>query len=153
MLCVPSSCGPNVRPSFLFYTLTPLSLTLVSRWHATGRAIYSNKNGFFGGVAWAMLCARICQLYPTAMAAGIVGRFFAIFSAWQWPQPVILKKIESGPGNMQLKVWNPLVRPPPLPLFCCCRTSSLGSTETDIELVTLQPFQFPTRSTRPTDLT
>lgn len=97
-----------------------------------------------------MLCARICQLYPTAMAAGIVGRFFAIFSAWQWPQPVILKKIESGPGNMQLKVWNPLVRPPFPPFAAAeqvlCARQRLTSDSPPCN-------QFPTRSTRPTDLT
>lgn len=85
------------------------ALRAIKLW-AKRRAIYSNIAGFLGGVAWAMLTARICQLYPTTLAAGIVGRFFAIYSAWQWPQPVILKKIENGPSNMQLKVWNPLVR-------------------------------------------
>lgn len=79
-----------------------------------------------------MLCARICQLYPTAMAAGIVGRFFAIFSAWQWPQPVILKKIESGPGNMQLKVWNPLVRLA-LPRLFSVRSTRVAWVGTDLD--------------------
>ncbi|CDZ97133.1 poly polymerase [Phaffia rhodozyma] len=86
------------------------ALRAIKLW-AKRRAIYSNVNGFLGGVAWAMLTARICQLYPSAQAAGIVGRFFAIFSAWLWPQPVILKKIENGPPSMQLKVWNPLIYP------------------------------------------
>ncbi|KAF8214200.1 hypothetical protein K438DRAFT_999727 [Mycena galopus ATCC 62051] len=35
-------------------------------------------NGFLGGVAWAMLVARICQLYPNAIADAIVSRFFTI---------------------------------------------------------------------------
>ena len=47
-----------------------------------GRAIYSNVNGFLGGVAWAMLVARICQLYPNAIAGAIVGRFFIIMYQW-----------------------------------------------------------------------
>lgn len=84
------------------------SLRAIKLW-AKRRAIYSNVNGFLGGVAWAMLVARICQLFPNRDAAGIVGRFFAIYSAWQWPQPVTLKKIEGGAGGMGLKVWNPLV--------------------------------------------
>lgn len=48
----------------------------------TGRAIYSNVNGFLGGVAWAMLVARICQLYPNAVAGAIVSRFFIIMYQW-----------------------------------------------------------------------
>jgi len=38
--------------------------------------------GFFGGVAWAMLVARICQLYPNAIAGAIVSRFFRIMFQW-----------------------------------------------------------------------
>lgn len=48
----------------------------------SGRAIYSNVNGFFGGVAWAILVARICQLYPSATAGAIVSRFFIIMYQW-----------------------------------------------------------------------
>jgi poly(A) polymerase Pap1 len=47
-----------------------------------GRAISSNVMGFFGGVAWAMLVARICQLYPNAIAGAIVSRFFRIMFQW-----------------------------------------------------------------------
>jgi poly(A) polymerase Pap1 len=50
-----------------------------------GRAIYSNVNGFLGGVAWAMLVARICQLYPNAVAGAIVSRFFIIMYQWYAP--------------------------------------------------------------------
>ena len=85
-----------------------------------GRAIYSNVNGFLGGVAWALLVARICQLYPKAIAGAIVSRFFVIMYQWwaafhyhfylltpfrSWPQPVLLKQIEEGP--LQVRVWNP----------------------------------------------
>ena len=72
-----------------------------------GRAIYANVMGFPGGVAWAMLVARVCQLYPQATASVIIGKFFRIISKWGWPQPVILKQIEDGP--LQVRVWNPKV--------------------------------------------
>lgn len=72
-----------------------------------GRAIYSNIVGFPGGVAWAMLVARVCQLYPHATGSVIVGKFFRIMNKWAWPQPVLLKPIEDGP--LQMKVWNPKV--------------------------------------------
>ena len=72
-----------------------------------GRAVYANIMGFPGGVAWAMMVARVCQLYPSAAAAVVIGKFFRLMSAWAWPQPVLLKEIESGP--LQVRVWNPLV--------------------------------------------
>ncbi|KAK1224507.1 polynucleotide adenylyltransferase [Marasmius sp. AFHP31] len=80
------------------------SLRCIKLW-AQRRAIYSNVNGFFGGVAWAMVVARICQLYPNAIAGAIVSRFFIIMYQWSWPQPVLLKQIEEGP--LQVRVWNP----------------------------------------------
>lgn len=57
------------------------ALRCIKLW-AQRRAIYSNINGFLGGVAWAMLVARICQLYPNAVAGTIVRRFFGIM--WRW---------------------------------------------------------------------
>jgi poly(A) polymerase len=75
---------------------------------STGRAIYANVIGFPGGVAWAMLVARICQLYPMACGATIVTKFFHLIFNWPWPRPVLLKQIEEGP--LQVRVWNPQVR-------------------------------------------
>lgn len=89
-----------------------------------GRAIYSNIVGFPGGVAWAMLVARVCQLYPQASGSVIVGKFFRIMNKWSWPQPVLLKQIEDGP--LQMKVWNPKVRNRPLSV------SEQGLTITDL---------------------
>ncbi|KAJ7462143.1 Poly(A) polymerase central domain-containing protein [Mycena latifolia] len=84
------------------------SLRCIKLW-AQRRAIYSNVNGFLGGVAWAVLVARICQLYPNAIAGAIVSRFFIIMYRWSWPQPVLLKQIEEAP--LQVRVWNPKLYP------------------------------------------
>ncbi|KAL1953534.1 hypothetical protein VTO42DRAFT_2632 [Malbranchea cinnamomea] len=83
-----------------------LALRAIKLW-AQRRAIYSNIVGFPGGVAWAMLVARVCQLYPQATGSVIVGKFFRIMTQWKWPQPVLLKPIEDGPLHM--KVWNPKI--------------------------------------------
>jgi poly(A) polymerase len=74
-----------------------------------GRAIYANILGFPGGVAWAMMVARICQLYPLACGATIVTKFFHLIYSWPWPRPVLLKTIEDGP--LQVRVWNPSIYP------------------------------------------
>jgi len=47
-----------------------------------GKGIYSNALGFLGGVSWAMLVARVCQLYPNAASATLVHKFFLVFSKW-----------------------------------------------------------------------
>ena len=72
---------------------------------AQRRAIYANVMGFPGGVAWAMLVARVCQLYPHATGSVIIAKFFFIISTWSWPQPILLKNIEDGP--LHVRVWNP----------------------------------------------
>ncbi|CAJ0933386.1 unnamed protein product [Ranitomeya imitator] len=71
------------------------------------RGIYSNMLGFLGGVSWAMLVARTCQLYPNAVASTLVHKFFLVFSKWEWPNPVLLKQPEDS--NLNLPVWDPRV--------------------------------------------
>ncbi|SCW04459.1 LAFE_0H14004g1_1 [Lachancea fermentati] len=87
-------------------TAFKIALRAIKLW-AQRRAVYANVFGFLGGVAWAMLVARICQLYPNACSAVIVARFFHILTKWNWPQPVLLKPIEDGP--LQVRVWNPKI--------------------------------------------
>jgi len=72
-----------------------------------GHGIYSNVLGYLGGVSWAMLVARTCQLYPNAVAATLIEKFFLVFSQWKWPQPVLLKQPDNV--NLGYPVWDPRV--------------------------------------------
>lgn len=84
------------------------ALRCIKLW-AKRRGLYNNAMGYLGGVACALLTARICQLYPNASASAIITRFFKIYQQWAWPQPVYLKTIEDFPLNQ--KVWNPKLYP------------------------------------------
>lgn len=81
------------------------TLRAIKLW-AKKCGLYSNALGFFGGVTWAMLVARICQLYPNAVAATLVHKFFYVYSHWDWPTPVLLKSVnDAGYG---FPVWDPV---------------------------------------------
>lgn len=83
-----------------------VALRAIKQW-AQSRAVYGNIVGFPGGIAWALMVARVCQLLPKAPSSVVVAKLFEIMRQWPWPQPVILKDVESG--NLPLPIWNPKV--------------------------------------------
>ncbi|KPJ04415.1 Poly(A) polymerase gamma [Papilio xuthus] len=106
--CVRSLNGCRVTDEIL--RLVPninnfrLTLRAIKLW-AKRHGIYSNTLGYLGGVSWAMLVARTCQLYPNALPATLVHKFFLVFSQWKWPQPVLLKQPDAV--NLGFPVWDP----------------------------------------------
>ena len=112
-----------------------MALRAIKLW-AKRREIYSNVLGFLGGVAWAMLTARICQLYPHAAPSTIVSRFFRVYEQWKWPVAVYLKPTEDA--QLGHKVWNPKIFPrdrlhlmpvitPAYPSMCATHNVSLST--------------------------
>lgn len=105
--CVRSLNGCRVTDEIL--RLVPntetfrLALRTIKLW-AKKHGVYSNSLGYFGGVTWAMLVARTCQLYPKAAASTIVHKFFLVLSKWKWPNPVLLKQPDNV--NLGFPVWD-----------------------------------------------
>ncbi|KAF1752602.1 hypothetical protein GCK72_019157 [Caenorhabditis remanei] len=84
------------------------SLRAIKLW-AKNHGVYSNAMGFFGGITWAILVARTCQLYPNAAPSKIIQKVFLVFSTWNWPSPVILKHfdcVDSKLANLNKLVWD-----------------------------------------------
>ncbi|KFM56834.1 Poly(A) polymerase gamma, partial [Stegodyphus mimosarum] len=108
--CVRSLNGCRVTDEILH--LVPnresfrLALRSIKLW-AKKHVWFSNVLGYLGGVSWAMLVARTCQLYPNASAATLVHKFFLVFSQWPWPKPVLLKQPEEN--KLGFDVWDPRI--------------------------------------------
>lgn len=60
---------------------------------AKNRGISSNGMGYLGGISWAILMAKICQLFQNHKPYKLLAEFFLIYSIWNWKaMPVNIMK-------------------------------------------------------------
>ena len=68
----------------------------------SGQGIHGSAFGYPGGIAWTIMVARVCQMYPLASVSMLVYQFFQVISQWNWPQPVLLKPLLASPPDKLL---------------------------------------------------
>lgn len=110
--CIVSLNGSRVTDAMLnlvpcvevFHTV----LRAIKFW-AKRRFVYGASYGYFGGVAFAIAVARICQMHPNYAAYDLLRKFFETYSAWKWPNPVTLCPIVDL--NYHHKIWDPKTYP------------------------------------------
>ena len=102
---------PN-RDNFLTF------LRCIKLW-ARRRGIYSNIVGFPGGVAWAIMGAKVAQYYPNANPSMLLERFFFLYKNWKSFEttPVNIAPNEeccAPQGAVYMPAWSPAAQQRPL---------------------------------------
>ena len=59
-------------------------LRLIKIW-ATNRGIYTNLFGYLGGISWAILVNKVCQMFPNYSFSHLLIAFFEVYSEWSFP--------------------------------------------------------------------
>jgi poly(A) polymerase len=129
-------CGEELQANIPQIKSFRHALRAIKMW-ANKRGIYGAVFGYPGGIAWAIMVGRICQLYPFACGATVVTKFFMIMRKWAWPVPVMLKD-SGGGGPLNLPYWNPThdhrakahimpVITPAVPQMCSTHSISLST--------------------------
>ena len=72
---------PPLHPHHSTHTTPPTPLHPHHSTHTTDRGIYGNIYGFPGGVAWAIMTAAVCQMYPQSPPGVILQNFFKYYAS------------------------------------------------------------------------
>ena len=109
--CVLSLNGCRVTNTILSLVPDPnnfrLTLRAIKLW-AKKRGIYSNRIGYPGGVAWAILVAKVCKMFPKLKPNKLVRKFFDVYASWNWNEPVMINEIKKEVlFSCPVEVWKP----------------------------------------------
>eukprot|EP01018_Ginkgo_biloba_P009510 Gb_21100 [translate_table: standard] len=94
------------------------TLRCIKFW-AKRRGVYSHIFGFLGGIHWAVLVARVCQMFPNATVSMLVSRFFWIYKQWPWPTPVMLVDAQPDQSDGPERHHHMPIIIPVNPYSCC----------------------------------
>lgn len=105
------------------------TLRFIKLW-AKNQGIHSNVMGYLGGVTWAILVAKICQMFPNFQPSRLVEKFFHYYESWDWQKiPVKIEEIvEEKHKPKHLEQWTEAIMDKNLmsiitPAFPCMNSS------------------------------
>jgi len=105
------------------------TLRCIKLW-AKNRGIHSNVMGYLGGVTWAILVAKICQMFPNFLPNKLLEKFFHYYESWDWEKiPVKIEDIiEEKHKPKHLEQWTEIQMEKSLmniitPAFPCMNSS------------------------------
>ena len=77
------------------------TLRCIKLW-SKNRGIHSNVLGYLGGVAWAILVAKIVKDYPQALPNQVLAKFFSFYKDYDWrsDNPITLMEIANDPTRL-----------------------------------------------------
>jgi poly(A) polymerase len=155
-LCADPKSIPSIgglRVTLRLLTIVPdvtnfrATLHAVKYW-AAQRGLTGNMIGLLGGVSWAILVARICQLYPKAVPSMLLFRFFQLYSNWTWTSPVLLGPVYQLDIN-PCPIWSPVSVCSYVCLYwmmiCVCRITKCPSSHLCIQHPTRRTTSVPRR--------
>ena len=100
------------------YSFTPYSLLLLTTPYSLTTPYYSFYSLLPGGVAWALLTARVCQLHPNAAPSTLLSKFFTTWAVWRFGESAVHASHAALEAVPRRDVWI-VLRP------CCCRALAI----------------------------
>ncbi|KAJ1495940.1 Poly(A) polymerase central domain-containing protein [Baffinella frigidus] len=88
-------------------------LRCIKLW-ARRRGVYSNITGFPGGVAWGIMAAKACQLYPNMIPSQLLEKFFFLYKNWNFQNAVLvapLVECRAPSGAVYMAAWDAKLPP------------------------------------------
>jgi len=73
---------------------------------AKNRGIYSNVLGYLGGIAWAILVARICIMFPDCKPNQLLKYFFEYYLNYNWKadNPVLITELKNDAEKFSFSI-------------------------------------------------
>lgn len=82
-----------------------ITLRCIKLW-AKNRGVYSNMLGYPGGVAYAILVAHICIIFPKMTPNRLLHYFFTVYINWEWgcDKPILLTELKNNKESVPFSI-------------------------------------------------